>query len=313
MTKKKKTTTKKTKPKLQITKAVVKSLAFSCENITDAAVLVAGNLVDRLKRSKALRGAWARGRFLRDISSFASVAMTKAEAATRLDLSLGAFEQLLSDPEAADIWTRAQIGTLVQLKTGVLAAAMAGKPAAIKSFERILQEERPDGELDIYGLTIEQMTLVAGVTRMTLHNWVTKEGLTRKSDLTFDLRVFFKWFEGFCQRKVNVTPQVSAVDEMKDIKTQALKRAFDLDRGKLIERDAVVTGYVGRLRQFLAIWNRLIDGVCEKCANMPKAGIAEILAMFKDELRGEFCRVDIEMKITDSQHKKLENLLKELE
>lgn len=301
------------KPKPKITKAIVKSLAFSCDNITDAAVMVTGNLVDRLTRSAALRRAWSRGRFLRDISQFASVAMTKAEAATRLDLPLGAFEQLLSDPEAADVWSRAQINTLVQLKTGVLEAAKAGKQFALKSYERILQEERPAGDLDIYGLSIEQMALVADVSRMTLHKWVTEGGLTRKGDLTFDLRVFIKWFEGFSQRKVNVSPQVSSVDEMKDIKTLALKRDFDLARGKLIERDAVVKGYVGRLQQFLAIWERLVDGVCDKCANMPKAGVREILDKFKDELRGEFCNVEIEMKLSDSQHKKLENLLKELE
>ncbi len=312
MTKKTETTKKKAPPKLQITIAVVKNLAFSCENMTDAAVRVKGNLVDRLTRSKALRGAWSRGRFLRDISSFASVAMTKAEVADRLNLPLGAFEQLLRDPEAADVWTRAQRDTLIQLKTGILTAAKAGKQAALKSFERILQEERPDGELDLYSLSIDQMCLIVGITRMTLHKWVTEDGLTRKGDKTFDLRVFIQWFEGFCQRKVNVTPLVTGPDAMKDIKTLTLKRDYDLERGKLIAREAVVKGYVGRLQQFLTLWDRLADGVADKCANMPKQGVAEMLAKLKDELRSEFCKVEIEMKLTEEQHDRLEKFLKEL-
>lgn len=313
MAKKTETTKKKAEPKLAISKAVVKRLAFSCENMTDAAVLVKGNLVDRLTRSKALRGAWYRGRFLRDISSFAAVAMTKAEVADRLDLPLGAFERLLSDPEAADVWTRAQRNTLVELKTGILTAAKAGKAAALKSFERILQEERPAGELDIYSLSIDQMCQVAGVTRVTLHKWVSDNGLTRKGDKTFDLRVFIQWFEGFCQRKVNVTPQVSASDEHRDIKTARLKRLYDEERGKLVERAAVIAGYVGRLQWDNEFYDRNIDGVCDKCANLPKQGVREILDKFQDERRLELSKVKIEMKLTKEQHAELERFLKKLE
>lgn len=301
------------KPKLQITKATVKSLGFSCDNMTDAAVLVAGNLVDRLKRSTALRQAWARGRFLRDISSFASVAMTKAEAATRLDLPLGAFETLLSDPEAADVWTRAQRDTLMQLKTGILTAAMAGNQAALKRFERILQEDRPDGDLDICSLSIEQMVFVTGVTRMTLHKWVTEGGLTRKGDLTFDLRVFIKWFEGFSQRKVNVTPQVVGEDSLRDLKAKQLSDRIDVERGKLIPRDAVVGGYVARTQWDLDFYDRNIDGVCNKCANMPPSGVREILDNFQDQRRLELSKVKIEMKLTDELLAELVSFLKKLE
>ncbi len=303
----------KKKPKLKITQAVVKHLAFSCENIVEAAVLVAGNLVDRLTRSKALRGAWARGRFLRDISQFAAVAMTKAEAATRLELPLGAFERLLGDPEAADIWTRAQINTLVNLKTGLLESAMAGKPAALKSFERILQEERPAGDLDIYSLSIEQMALAADVTRQTIHNWVTEEGLTRKSDKTFDLRVFIKWFEGFCQRKVNVSPQAVGEDAFRDIKTARLKTQFQEEIGKLLPREAVIKGYVGRLQWDNEFWDRNVDSVSDKCANMPKSEVRKILDKFYDQRRLELSKANIEMKLSDELQTELDKFLNKLE
>lgn len=296
-----------------LTNGMVKSWGFECDDMVAAALKYKGNFLDRLKRSKALRDAWDRGRFLRDISQFASVAMTKAEVALKLEISLGAFETLLSDPEAADIWTRAQINALVQLKTGLLASAMAGKPAALKSFERILQEERPAGELNIYSLSIEQMAIVAGVTRQTLDKWVTEGTLTRKGDKTFDLRVFIEWFEGFCQRKVKVTPQLNSLDEMKNIKTLALRREYDLELGKLLPRDEVIAGYVGRLQQFLMLWDRLADGVADKCVNLPKQGVDEILAKFKDELRGEFVKVEIEMKLTDEQLAELVKFLEKLE
>lgn len=296
-----------------LTNAMVKAWGFECDDMVAAALKYKGNLIDRLKRSKALRDEWARGRFLRDISQFAAVGMTKAESATRLDIPLGEFEERLNDPEAADIWSRAQINTLVQLKTGLLESAMAGKGAAIKRFERILQEERPESALDICRVSIDQMTFIAGVTRQTLHNWVTLEGLSRNGDATFDLRVFVKWFEDFSQRKVNVTPKVAPKDGLRDYKELDKKMDVEERIGKLLPRDEVIKGLVARLRQFLTLWDRLVDGVCDKCANLPKQGVAEILQKFKDELRGEFCKVEIEMKLTDEQNKKLGDLLKELE
>jgi hypothetical protein len=317
---KSKTKNPKAKPKPKgkrqptLTNAMVTAWGFKCENMTEAAVLYKGSLVGRLKRSGALRKAWDRGRFLRNIAQFASAGATKAEVSIQLGVELGAFEVLLADPEASDVWISAQNSAMLAIKMGIKDHAIAGNRTAIKSLERIFGREKPHGaHLDIFKVTMAQLASIAQVSRETVHQWITTKELPRAGDNTFDLRVVWEWFGLFSQRKVNVTPQASTVDEMKDIKTQALKRAFDLERGKQIDRDAVVAGYVGRLQQFLALWDRLIDGVCDKCSNMPKQGVAEILAKFKDELRGEFVKVDIEMQLTESQHKELEDFLKKLE
>ncbi len=309
--KKKKKAKRKAQPKL--TNAMCRKWGFECETMTQAAVNYSGNLVDRLGRSKALMASWQRGRFLRDISQFAAAGLTKAEVAVKLAIELGEFERQLSEPEAADVWQRGQIDTLARLKMGILASAMAGKPASLARFERILQSEKPDGALDIYRMTEKQMIVIAGVSRQTIHAWVTEKGLSRNSDMTFDLRVFVKWFEGHSQRKVNVSPVAAGPDEHRDVKTARLKLLYDEEIGRLVPRDSVIAGLVGRLQQFLTIWDRLVESVADKCLNMPKAGVLEILGKFKDQLCAEFAKVDIEMKLSPQQQAELERLLKKLQ
>lgn len=302
------------KPKLNISQAVVKDLAFNCANMTDAAILVNGNLITRIDRAKNLSDAWQRGRFLRNISRFAGAGATKAEVAIQLGHELPDFERMLADPEAADIWVTAQNNAMLAVKLGIKDQAIAGKGAAMKSLERVFDNNKPRGtSMDIFKMTIDQMSVIAGITRQTLDKWVTEHGLPRSGDKTFDLRVFVKWFEGFSQRKVNVKPQLTAPDSLRDLKAEKLKDEIDVARKKLLDRDAVIAGYIGRLQQFLTIWDRLADGVADKCANMPKQGVAEILANFKDQLRGEFCKVEIEMKLSDDLHKRLTDILTELE
>lgn len=308
----KKKAAKKRQPPL--TNAMVKAWGFECDDIVAAAVKYKGNLIDRLKRSKALRDAWDRGRFLRDISQFAYAGATKAQVATKLRIDLPAFEEMLSAPEASDIWITAQNNGEIEVLMGVKAEATAGNKAALKSLGRIYQNERPAGSvLDLYRMTIDQMCYITGITRQTLHAWVTEYKLPRNGDKTFDLRVFIKWFEIFTQRKVNVTPQVTGEDSLRELKAVQLKNKIEEDVGKLLPRDEVIKGLVARLRQFLTLWDRLVDGVCDKCANLPKQGVDVILALFKDELRGEFCKVEFEMKLNESQVAELETFLKRLE
>lgn len=312
--KKKKAKKKKTKRQPPLTNAMVTAWGFKCENMTEAALLHKGNLVGRLKRSAALRKAWDRGRFLRNISQYASAGATKAEVAIQLDIELAHFEERLADPEAADVWISAQNSAMLAVKMGIKDHAIAGKAAAIKSLQRIFESEKPRGShLDIFKVTMAQLASIAQVSRETIHQWITTKGMPRAGDNTFDLRVVWEWFGIHSQRKVNVTPQVSSVDEMKDIKTLALKRDFDLERGKLIDRDVVIAGYVGRQKWDLEFYDRNIDSVCDKASNLPRQGVREILDKFQDQRRLELSKVHIEMKLTNGQHKKLESLLKELE
>lgn len=296
-----------------LTKAMVKAWGFDCENMTAAALNYKGNLVGRLERSGPLRQAWQRGRFLRDISQLAAVGMTKAEVAVRLDIELAAFEDMLIGPEAADIWTRAQIETLVQLKTGILESAMQGKGPALKSFERILQDDRPASSLDVYRMTEKQMLAVTGVTRQTLHTWVTEKALSRNSDKSFDLRVFIRWFEGFSQRKVNVNPKVASEDEMRNIKTADLKRKLDAELGKLLDREEVIAGLVARQQWENQFYDQNIESVCQKCGPLPPAGVREILDKFHDQRRLELSKVNIELQLGDKLQAEFEKFLKKIE
>lgn len=312
--KKKKKTKRKTKRQPVLTNAMVKAWGFECDNMTVAALRYKGSLVSRIHRSTKLQAAWDRGRFLRDIAAFAGAGATKAEVAIQLKIELAIFEEMLADPEAADIWVTAQNNAMLAIKMGIKDQAIAGKPAAIKSLTRIFENERPAGAvLDIFRVTMKQLEAIAQVSRETIHQWYSAKGLTRAGDNTFDLRQVWRWWELYSQRKVNVTPQVGAPDRLRSAKAIREEMGIDVERGKLLSRDEMVTGLVGRLQQFLELWDRMVDGVADKCSNMPKSGVLEILAKFKHELRGEFVKVEIEMKLTDSQRKKLESFLKELE
>ncbi len=303
---------KKRQPPL--TNAMVKAWGFECDNLVDAAVKYKGNLIDRLTRSKALRNAWDRGRFLRTLGDLVLSGTSQPDIAVELDIDAGKFDKFIAgDIEAADIWWRSRRELRRRVNSGVVDAACVGKKEALKSVERILNEGRSDPIGINFRVNEGQMMSITGVSRQTLHKWRTERIMPFEGDGTYDLRKVWQWFEGFSQRKVNVTPQIGAEDSLRELKAVQLKDRIDVDRGKLIERDKVIAGYVGRTKWDLEFWDRNIDGVTDKCANMPKAGVREILDKFQDQRRLELSKVEIEMKLTDKQHKRLESFLKELE
>ncbi len=294
---KKKAKRKPAKRQPALTVTMVKAWGFECDNMTTAALKYKGNLVGRLKRSKPLTAAWQRGRFLRNIAGFAGAGATKAEVAIQLGHDLTAFEELLAEPEAADVWVTAQNNAMLAIKMGIKDQAIEGKPAAIKSMTRIFENERPAGTvLDVYKVTMKQLASIAQVTRETVHQWISNKGLTRAGDNTVDMRQAWQWWEIYSQRKVNVTPQANAPDDHRDVKTARLKLLYDEERGKLLPRDAVIAGLVARSQKLITIFDRRKNEIAGLCVNQPAVSIAKVLEKFFEETRRDMCQIDIELK-----------------
>ena len=297
---------KKSAAKKRITNPEVRRLGFRCETLTDAAAKCSGDLIARLKKSKKLRAQWDRGRFLRKVSLLAAKAATMAETADQVEMSPAQFEELMAtDIEVADIWQAAQMDTLLDIKGGIVESAKAGKAPAIKSVERIFLTEHAAPINDFASVTIKQMCVLCNITRPTLDDWVKYKGLSRSSENTFDLRVFIKWFEGFSQRKVNVSPKVTPEDELRDLKAIEKRIVIDERRGVLLSRDEVIAWRIGFLQRFCQATERRGPDVAGLCENQPKRIIEELLGDFFSEIRKELCEVPEELKLEEDTTKEL--------
>ena len=199
--KKKAKNKKKRKARPPVDVAEVRRLGLESENLTvaDAAIKPRRSMSDLFKKYPELQDAWDRGRFLRNLRDLASTRATIPEAAERLGFETARdLRKLLDeDVEVADLWKQARLAVTLELKTAVMDAAREGKADAIRAVEDMLQNEKEQIGADLARITILQLVKITGRNRRTIHNWFVKFGLPRNLDKTFDLSIFFVWFEDF--------------------------------------------------------------------------------------------------------------------
>ena len=241
--------------------------------------------------------------------------MTVSEAAGALKMAGGgkALRELLdNDVEAADVWNQARFATMIKVKEAVVAAAIDGKPAAAKQIENLLRQEIAKPAFDFRHVNINQLTELTGKTRQTVHDWHTKYGLSRNSDKTYNLFVFFEWFEEFTLNKR--TPNSAAqVDPFKAAKTKQLENVLKEQSGQLIPRQQVMAGHVARCQALVSAMDRKAKELSLLMVNQPAVKMEEMLSIFFSDLRRAQCQVPDELMLPAEVAEKFGELLKMLD
>ena len=189
--------TKKTSRRGLPTQVQLKRAGAECADFTEAEqqLGLSKPLTEIFAKHAKLAAAFERGRLIKNLSELASTAVTVAEAEEQLSLSPGQLAEMIeNDTEISDTWGQARLAMILEVKGALTEEAKKARPAAVKQIEKIITTELAGSRGDLERVTIDQLAAVTGKTRQTIHNWVTKSGLDRNGDKTFNLAVFFAWF-----------------------------------------------------------------------------------------------------------------------
>ena len=321
---KKKTTKKKVKKTRKPAKGrrklpslvEIKLAGAECEDYAAAELLLGLSrpLMDIFVKHVKLKLAFERGRFLKNIKELAATAITIAETEEKLEIKSGGLVKMFeSDIELRDCWNQARLETIIEVKTAMVAAAKDGKPSAAKHVESILRREIVEsGGIDTGHISIDQMVIITGKTRQTIHTWYSQYGCPRNSDKTFNLTMFLGWFEEFCTQKTRGT-KAAETDPLKAAKTQKLETEIARQRGQLLDRSIVVAGFLARWQGIVNALRRKSQDIAISCVNQPAEKIAETVEEFFTQIRGQMCQVPEELRLTPPAAAKLKELLDMIE
>ena len=310
----KKKTTKK-KPKAALTIAAVRAAAFECGGIVAGAKAL--GLVDidaHFKRRPKHAAAWERGLFLGNLRDLAAAPTEKAEAAHELGFDPAAFDKMLAgDIEAAGVWNQAHIDTVIEMKREFRRQAAAGKRHAMDMVLRAMRNDLVRPEVDLGRVELADVSLVCGVSRQTVHSWVSRFGAPQNADGTYSLPAMWLWYEGFISQKiaggkVKVSGEVS--DPLRYQRAKKLSMEVDELAGRLLERDEVVVGILARHQQFLNAVNGKAEEMALSLAGQPADVVVRALTEFFDGIKGELCYVPDELRLDDGAKVLMLNLMK---
>ena len=239
----------------KLTEAICQRLGYACKDIAeaDAQSGIRPNLAKYLIRHPRFRAAFDRGRFLANLKSLAGVVATVSEAAHKLGLVSGeALREILdSDPEAADIWSKTRLDTIINARQALVTAANAGNQTAIRAVENYLREEKQAAgpAMDLTHLSQKEICELFCVSRVSLGEWQSKQNLPRNSDKTYNLADMIRWYGEFSSRKSG--GRILPADKLRDLK--AAEKEIDLAerRGQLLDREAVIEYLTARWQQVI--------------------------------------------------------------
>jgi phage terminase Nu1 subunit (DNA packaging protein) len=180
-------------------------------------------------------------------------------------------------------------------------AAKAGNQAAIKAIEVFLRDEGegPSPRADYGRLSISQLAELFGVTRQTVYDWYTKQGLARNADSTFDLKVAIRWFEEFTLKKVSKGKEILGdPDPLRTIRARKLALDLERQRGQLLDRETVIAGQVARFANLIEALEKLCREVAMMVVNQPAERIREILETWKNDVIVAQRQVPEELQLT---------------
>jgi hypothetical protein len=261
-----------------------------------------------------LKAAFDRGRFLRNIAEFGGKNYTLHEAELELGMLAGSLETLFkTDLEAVDTWNQARHRTLLEIKKRWLEMVGMASPAALKQLEKLMSRGIVQPAADLSHITSKQMQELTQKSRQTVESdWPKIHGLKRNTDGTYNLYIFLPWFEEFITRTRSAPAKQSEPEALRDKKAQMLDIELKEKLGRLLPRESVIAGIIGRHQLMLNMFDKFMDKVPAIVENQPLERIKKILEESFVEIRNEMAKSKIEMKLNDEQTEKLKELLNEL-
>jgi len=258
---KKKAAVKRTnRNRLPVPELAVRRLGFECEDLAAADIILGkerprlrGTLGGYIGKHPELGRAWERGQLLRNIRACAAAIMTVSQAAKLLGFNRGAElrELLDTDGEIRDIWEQTRIQAIAAAKQALAEAAKEGNQRAIKAIEGFLYDEGEGRAVNInYSqLSINQAADLFGVTRQTIYDWYTKNGLARNVDGSINLKGAIEWYGNFVKRRPD--GRVLPADRLRDLKAEEKKIDLAQRRHQLLDREEVTAGLLGRWQKIV--------------------------------------------------------------
>lgn len=280
---KKRKSRKKAKRKRRLISALrLRRLAYACEDMAEAdhAAALRRPLADLIAGDATLAAAWRRGQLLRNLEGCAAAIMTVTQAAKLLGFESGQRlrELLDTDAEVRNIWEQSRIQAIYLAKKALAAAAKGGNQAAIRAIDVFLHDEggvsiRPN----FARVTMTQLTELFGVSRQAIYQWYSDKGLGRNADGTFDLRETIAWFERHVEARAAGGSGPADIDPMRTLKTRQIELNLDRELGRLLDRDAVISGQVARFKVLARSLAAISRDVAPMLENQSLLRIREIL------------------------------------
>ena len=298
---------RKKNPRLPIPAAAIKRLAFDTMSLAhaDARVDCDKSLLEVLAEWPALEVAWERGQMLRNLRGCAGAIMTVSQAARKLGFEKGQdLRKLLdTDAEIRDLWEQTRLETIIAAKTALVDSAKEGNQAAIRSIDVFLRDEgeTPNRDMRLEAVSIKQLGDLFGVSRQSLHEWYTKQGLPRNADGSFDLATTIAWYGVYVSKRAAPTKGAMSVSDTVALERRERIRLQNLQaKGELLERIPVVNRFRDILQSMKSELDRLIRDIGPLLANKPPLHIETILSKFRSEFLGKFKKVPDEFKLSEA-------------
>jgi len=284
---------RKTHNAAKLSEAAAQRLGFACKDIAqaDAAAGIRPNLAKYLGRHPRLRVAFERGRFLANLKALAGVVATVSEAAHKLGLVSGeALREILdNDAEAADIWSQTRLDTIIQARQALLTAAKEGNQTAIRAVENYLREEKQatGPSMDQMHLSQKEICDLFSVSRVTLGEWQSKQGLPRNVDKTYNLADMIRWFGEFISRKQG--GRILPADKLRDLKAE--EKAIDLAerRGRLRDIEEVISGLAVRWQRIVGAFRYKRRELAMMVHGQTVERIEDALGRFFEDIQRSWC------------------------
>ncbi len=310
----KKPKAKPRKRKVSVTISAVKAAAFECGCIiAGAKALGITDIGKHFARHPRHKAAWERGLFLGNLRDLAAAPTEKAEAAHALGMDIAAFEKLLAeDLEAVAVWNQAHIDTVIEMKREFRKQAAAGKKHAMDRMLRVMRGDLVRPEVDFNAVSLADVAEICGITRQTVHTWVSQFAAPQNIGGTYSLIALWQWYEGFVAQKieggkVKVSAEVS--DPLRFARSKKLSMEVDELAGRLLDRDEVVAGILARHQQFLNAVNGKPEEMAIALAGQPSDVVVKALTEFFDGIKGELCYVPDELRLDEGAKVKMLELM----
>jgi len=294
-TKTKKRATRAKKPPRRLSGADAQRLGFSHADLVEADISFGGisNLAKYFERHPVIEKAFRRGQFLRQLQQFAGVVATVSEAAYKLGLASGeALREILdSDAEAADIWHKTRLDTIVAARQALLKAAKDGKQTAIRAVENYLREEKQAAgpAADLSHMPQKDICELFGLTRVTLNDWEKKYSMPRNADKTYNLAELIRWYSEFAKKRF--TGRAESSDKLRDLKAEKMQLELAESRGQLLDRESVIAGLIARWQLIIGAFKYKRRELASTLHGQTVERIDDCLSRFFEDLQRQWLTV----------------------
>ncbi len=253
------------------------------------------SLAEIIEKYPTSRQAWDRGRLIRSIGKYASQAVSVAEAERGIGLADGELVVLLAtDSEIADTWNEKRLDFKLSLREALTETAIKGNQNALKHIEEFLShdiEQTASGGTAIDRVSLAAMASIAGVTTITIRNWVEKNQMPRNKNGTYNLIHCWRWSESFYNQKLAVNAPPAPEKTLADVRILKYERELAIQDGELLDRNTVIAGLTARMQVLVAAKKGRNPELGMLCENQPHVKVTEILDNAADDLMRKLIEV----------------------